>query len=86
MTTSALPFPAPIARQVAFYAPADMRGKWHAAHQVVHTPFCGQAVELAGEDTVIRTAAGDTTAHPLLCRKCLRLACSPWVSGVGAQS
>lgn len=74
-----------VARQIAFFAPADMKGKWHAAWKISRTPVCGSAVTLGSE--AIRTAQGQESnkAHPILCRRCLRLATTPGVSALGME-
>lgn len=72
-----------MARQVAFFRPADDMGKWHAAWSVDHTPVCGARVTLARE--AIRPAAGreSVDVHPIVCRRCLRLSTVPGVTAAG---
>lgn len=72
-----------IARQVAFFAPVDMKGKWHAAWLITHTAVCGVSVELSHE--AIRTTAGQKSIHPIVCKRCVRLATSPGVSAIGMK-
>ena len=74
-----------VARQMAFFAPADMKGKWHAAWKISHTAVCGSAAELSGE--VIRTSQGQESnkVHPLVCKRCLRLSTTIGVSGLGME-
>jgi uncharacterized protein (UPF0128 family) len=64
---------APIVRQIAFYAPVDARGKWHAAWMITHTAACGVPVDLS-QDEVIHSVAGDNRVHPIVCRRCLNKA------------
>ena len=75
-----------VARQIAFFAPVDMKGKWHAAHKVTHTPACGRTMALGRE--AIRTAQGQDSAkvHPLVCRRCLYLATAPGYAATGYES
>lgn len=75
-----------VARQIAFYAPADNRGKRHAAWSISHAPVCGTSGALGSTD-VIRTAQGDASyrVHPLVCRTCLRLSTRPGVSATGIE-
>lgn len=74
-----------VARQIAFYAPADMRGKWHAAWKITHTPVCGAPAELG--QNAIRTEQGQQSdkVHPLVCRRCLRLSTTHGVSALGME-
>jgi len=74
-----------VTRQVAFFAPVDMKGKWHAAWLVSHTAVCGVSVELGRE--AIRTTAGQESSkvHPIVCRRCIRLATQPGVTAQGME-
>jgi hypothetical protein len=74
-----------VARQMAFYAPADMKGKWHAAWKISHTPVCGTATPLGAE--AIHTAQGQQSnkVHPFVCRRCLRLSTTPGVTALGME-
>lgn len=74
-----------IARQIAFFAPADMKGKWHAAWKVSHTAVCGVAAPLGAD--IIRTSQGQESGkvHPFVCRRCLRLATPAGVSALGMK-
>jgi len=74
-----------VARQMAFFAPVDMKGKWHAAWKVTHTAVCGQPVELGAE--VIHAVQGEQSnrIHPFACKRCVRLSTSPGVSGAGME-
>lgn len=75
-----------VARQVSFFAPADMGGKWHAARLVSNVPVCGAAVELGAEFIATQQGQESTRVHPLVCRRCLRLTTPPGVSGGGLRS
>lgn len=74
-----------VARQIAYFTPADARGKWHAAWMVTHTPVCGAWTPL-GTDA-IRTAQGQEIArvHRIVCRRCLKLSAVPGVSAEGVK-
>lgn len=74
-----------ISRQMAFFAPADMKGKWHAAWKITHTPVCGSTAELGAD--AIRTAQGEASnkVHPLVCKRCLRLSTTVGVSALGME-
>ena len=74
-----------VARQIAFFAPTDMKGKWHAAWLITHTAVCGVPVELGQE--VIHAVAGQESSriHPIVCRRCIRLSTSPGVSAQGME-
>jgi hypothetical protein len=74
-----------VARQIAFFAPTDMKGKWHAAWKISHTAVCGAAMEL-GTDA-IRTSQGQESnkVHPFACKRCLRLSTTPGVSAIGME-
>lgn len=74
-----------VARQMAFFAPTDMKGKWHAAWKVTHTPVCGSTAELGSE--VIHATQGQESnrIHPFACKRCVRLSTSPGVSGLGME-
>jgi hypothetical protein len=69
-------------RSVQFFPAEDGRGKWHAAERITDTPICGTPVVL---DTTAMPIIGTCEApgggrpyvykaHPLACRRCLRLA------------
>jgi hypothetical protein len=73
-----------VSRQIAFFAPADMRGKWHARFQVTGAAVCGTTSALDA-DQVIRTRAGQEKVHPIVCRRCLRLTVVPGVSAQGVD-
>lgn len=72
-----------VARQIAFFRPADDRGKWHAKWLVTDTPVCGSAAELASD--AIYSAVGDQASqiHPVVCRRCIRLSTPAGVSARG---
>ena len=74
-----------VARQIAFFAPEDMKGKWHAGWKVSHTPVCGSNAPLGQE--AIRTSQGQESSkvHPLVCRRCLRLSTYPGVTANGME-
>lgn len=74
-----------VARQVAFYAPADGLGKWHAAWKISHAAVCGVRSPLGAE--AIRTSVGQQAAsvHKIVCRRCLRLSTWPGVSANGIE-
>lgn len=59
-------------RQVAFFMPADGRGKWHAAWRVSGAAMCGNAAALG--DTADRVDVFAPDPHPILCRHCYRMA------------
>jgi hypothetical protein len=74
-----------VARQMAFFAPADMKGKWHAAWKITHTPVCGAAVDLGAE--VIHATQGQPSnkIHPFACKRCVRLSTREGVSALGME-
>jgi hypothetical protein len=59
---------------VAFFRPADGKGKYHAAWKVSHVPACGSPATLTDEaihatlDTHDGAFVG--TVHPLVCARC----------------
>jgi hypothetical protein len=63
-----------VARPVAFFAPADQRGKWHATWKADDLPVCGARTPLLPE-LRITPSMGDWSdqVHPLVCRNCLML-------------
>lgn len=74
-----------VARQVAFFAPEDMKGKWHAGWKISHTAVCGVAAPLGTE--AIRTSQGQESnkVHPFVCKRCLRLSTMPGVTALGME-
>lgn len=74
-----------VARQIAFFAPVDMQGKWHAARKISRTAVCGATTPLGRE--VIRTSQGQESnkVHPFVCRRCLRLSTTPGVTALGIE-
>jgi hypothetical protein len=61
-------------RTVTFYAPTDMRGKFHTKAIVTNEAECGAGVIL-GYDSIAATVDALTNKkfHPIICRKCARL-------------
>lgn len=60
--------------QVAFFAPEDGKGKWHAAWMVSHTSACGSAAPLSqvADRLTLNVHDGEwTDTHPLACKRCL---------------
>lgn len=74
---------APVVRQVAFFAPVDDKGKWHAAWMISHTAVCGVSVDLS--QMAIRSAAGDISIHPIVCRRCVKATLSSVVKAQGVE-
>ena len=74
--------PISVSRQIAFFAPADNKGKWHAAWLISQTPVCGANVTL-DQTQAIRTQAGNDRVHPIVCRRCMRLSLPAGVSATG---
>jgi hypothetical protein len=63
-----------IKRSVRFFAPTDMKGKWHAKRMITGEADCGRPV-LLGEEFIEATkdslSAG--TQHPIVCGLCRKL-------------
>ena len=62
----------PVLRQVSFF-PSE--GKWHAAHRVHGSAFCGRGWPDVTLPPIV-VAVGDTRVHPIVCRHCLQAATS----------
>lgn len=74
-----------VARQIAFFAPVDMKGKWHAAWLITHTAVCGTPVDL-GQEVIHATGGQESNRiHPIVCKRCVRLSTSPGVSALGIE-
>lgn len=60
---------------VRFFAPEDMKGKWHAKRLVTGEADCGAGVLLGDGDSIHVTKANlkDRKYHPIVCRRCARL-------------
>lgn len=74
-----------VARQMAFFAPSDDKGKWHAAWKIDHTAVCGTPVELGQERIHAAQGQPSNRIHPLACKRCVRLSTSPGVSALGME-
>ena len=74
-----------VARQMAFFAPVDMKGKWHAAWKVDHSTVCGTPVELSTDAIHAVQGQESNKVHPFACKRCLRLSTIPGVSGLGME-
>lgn len=64
------------ARPAHFYAPAN-GGKWHAAALITGEPRCGTRTPLSTDTILVNQNQPWASVHPVVCRKCLRLATSP---------
>jgi hypothetical protein len=74
-----------VARQMAFFAPVDMKGKWHAAWKITHAAVCGVTAELGQERISTEQGQQSNRVHPLVCRRCLRLSTTVGVSALGME-
>lgn len=60
---------------VSFFAPTDMRGKWHAKSIVTGEANCGSGAPLSDSDRIViqRADIDAGKIHPIICRRCARL-------------
>lgn len=69
-----------VAHPVRFFEPTEGRGKWHAAWRVDGTAVCGAPaiLDTHPQQPAIVPEVGTPweRVHPLVCRRCLRLATS----------
>lgn len=74
-TTTPTPQPPVRSRQVSYFPAADGRGKYHLRNTVTHEAACGSPVVLdASPMSALVYGADDERVHPIVCRKCVRLA------------
>lgn len=59
-------------QSIVFYAPDDMRGKWHAKRLITGEADCGSPVTLSTIDRISTTIDQISSGkiHPIICRRC----------------
>lgn len=59
---------------VIAYPAEDGRGKWHAINKVSETPLCGIPASMdTRSGNSIHVSPDQKWAHPIVCKKCLRM-------------